>query len=68
MTHRARDFERDDRPVYVLWKFDPSDGTIYITDNEDRHPAEHVTHQSWANHLTHPHHIRGYAYSIKRTG
>lgn len=64
MTHRTRRFERDDRPIYVLWKFDPRDGRIYITHNEDRHPAEHVTHHSWATHVTHRDHVRGYAYSI----
>jgi hypothetical protein len=57
--------EADDRPIYYLWKFDPIEAKVHITHNEDRHSAEHVTHQSWATHITHPDHLKGYAYSIK---
>lgn len=57
--------EKDDRPIYYLWKFDPVEAKVHITHNENRHPAEHVTHHSWATHLTHPDTIHGYAYSIK---
>jgi hypothetical protein len=64
--HEAGEHEVDDRPVYYLWTFDPEgNGKIYIDHNEDRHPADALTHQTLAPHVTHPETVHGYAYSIK---
>lgn len=64
-TRRVAHGERDPRPVYYLWTFDPTDGQVYLDHNEDKHPAEHITHAELAPHVTHPDKVDGYAYSIK---
>lgn len=55
----------DGRPIYYLWTFDPEDTKVYIDHNEDRHPADFVTHDELAPHVHHPDTVHGYAYSIK---
>ena len=57
--------EKDDRPFYYLWTFDPTNSKIYIDHNEHRYPAEALTHDTLAPHVTHPDRVYGYAYSIK---
>lgn len=57
--------EEDDRPVYWLWTFDPEKDQIIIDHNENRHPADHLTHDTLAPHVHHPDKVHGYAYAIK---
>lgn len=54
-----------DGPLYWLWTFDPQDGKVVITHNEDRHRAHAVTHQELAPEVTHPERLNGYAYKIR---
>lgn len=57
--------DEDDRPVYVLWTFDPDTAEVYMDHNEDKHPAHHVTHTTLAPHVHHPEAVHGFAYSIE---
>lgn len=57
--------ERDDRPTYYLWTFDPQEDRVHIDHNENKHPADHVTHDELAPQVHHPDRVHGYAYSIK---
>lgn len=59
--------DRDDRPIYYLWVFDPATNTVHMDHNQDKHPAYHVLHRDLEDqhHIHHPEKIRGYAYSIK---
>lgn len=57
--------ERDDRPIYFLFTFDPTDGQVYLDHTEDKHPADVLTHRNLAPHVTHPERVHGYAYSIE---
>lgn len=52
-------------PLYWLWVFDPQDGKVHITHNEDRPAAQHVTHGEFASEVTHPAQVRGFAYKIQ---
>jgi hypothetical protein len=65
LPKQAAPQEEDDRPVYYLWVFDPDTAKVLIEHNEDKHPADHVTHQDIGAHIHHPDKIQGYAYSIK---
>lgn len=57
--------EPDDRPDYVLWVYDASNGRLYIDHNENKHPAHHVTHDELAPHANQTKYVRGFAYSIR---
>lgn len=52
-------------PIVWLWVFDPQTAKVTITHNEDRPPAEAVTHKELAPEATHPGRVQGYAYHIK---
>lgn len=57
--------EEDDRPIYVLWTFDPVTTKVHMDHNEDRHPAHALTHSTLAPEVTHPDTVHGFAYSIQ---
>jgi len=61
--------DRDDRPIYYLWTWDPAgndgNGKVHMDTNEGKHPADHITHDELAPHVYHPERVHGYAYSIK---
>lgn len=57
--------EEDDRPVYYIWVWDPEHDRVHLTHNEDRHPADHMTHDELGAGIHHPDKVFGYAYSIK---
>jgi hypothetical protein len=65
LPSRQAKAEKDDRPIYYLWTFDPTDGKVYLDHNENKHPADAVTHDELAPHVTHPETVHGFAYSIK---
>lgn len=52
-------------PLYWLFVFDPEDAKAHLEDNEDRHPAEHLTHQDMHPEITHPSRLNGYVYKIQ---
>lgn len=57
--------EPDDRPVEVLWIYDPQEAKVHIEDGHSDHPAHFPTHKTFATHVTHPDRKHGYAYAIK---
>ena len=67
LRNRRGAMEPDDRPDEYLWTFDPEEAKVYIDHNEhpDRHPADHITHETLAPHVHHPDTVHGYAIPIK---
>ena len=57
--------DKDDRPFYYLWTFDPTDSKVYVGHNENRHPADALSYEDLAPHVTHPDRVHGFAYAIK---
>lgn len=54
-----------DGPLYWLFSFDPQDGHVVITQNDDRSRSEAVTHSELAPEITHPARLNGFAYKIR---
>ncbi len=52
-------------PITYLWVYDPQENKVTLTDNESRHPAHRITHREFAQEVTHPSTIRGFAYKIR---
>lgn len=63
-THEAAHGSYDG-PIYHLWVFDPMNGQVTITHNEDRPRAQAFTHDDFATEVTHPNRVSGYAYKIQ---
>lgn len=56
---------RSDRPVYVLWVFNPDTDTALIEDPSGKPRAEQRYHEELAKQVPHPDRVHGYAYSIR---
>jgi hypothetical protein len=67
--HRAST-EADDRPLAVLWVFNPATAHVHIESDEGDHPAHFPTHKEIAEKhgIHHPDKVQGYAYSIGGPG
>lgn len=51
-------------PDEWLWVFDPQEDLVHLEHNENRHPADHITHKHLAEKVVHPDRVHGYAYKI----
>lgn len=52
-------------PFYYLWVYDPHTGDVTVEHNDDRHPADAITHSDLAEIIPHPGRTHGYAYRIE---
>lgn len=52
-------------PIQYLWVYDPLTNKVTVDDNEDKHPAERITHKDFMPDVTHESAVRGFAYKIK---
>src|SRR5579859_87037 len=54
-----------DWPIYWLWVFDPIKGDITVATNDDKHPADAISHEHVAPDVNHAERQEGYGYKIR---
>ncbi len=56
---------KDPRPLCYLWSVDPDTGEVVLEDEEGDGKANYPTHDTMAEHITHPERVDGYAIAIE---
>jgi hypothetical protein len=62
MVGQSGGWDWGDRPIYYLFAFDQHTLKVHLAHNEDRHPADFITHDELAPHVKDP--VHGFAYAI----